>query len=61
VGLHEAFVFQAGAALRNALGDDIIAKYGLTDPMAMTRDRLTRAIMREILEGRGITEVCLSM
>ena len=53
--LYEAFVFQADAALRNALGDDIIAKYGLTDPMAMTRDRLTRAIMREILEGRGIS------
>jgi succinate dehydrogenase/fumarate reductase flavoprotein subunit len=53
--LYEAFIFQAGAVLRNALGDDIIAKYGLNDPMAMTRDRLTRAVMREILEGRGVT------
>ena len=53
--LYEAFVFQAGAVLRNAFGDDIIAKYGLNDPMAMTRDRLTRAIMQEILEGRGVT------
>lgn len=53
--LYEAFIFQAGAVLRNAFGDDIIAKYGLNDPMAMTRDRLTRAIMQEILEGRGIT------
>jgi succinate dehydrogenase/fumarate reductase flavoprotein subunit len=53
--LYEALVFQAGAVLRNALGDDIIAKYGLNDPMAMTRDRLTRAIMQEILEDRGIT------
>jgi len=52
--LYEAFVFQAGAVLRNALGDDIIAKYGLNDPMAMTRDRLTRAVMQEILEGRGV-------
>jgi len=52
--LYEAFIFQAGASLRNALGDDIIAKYGLNDPMAMTRDRLTRAVMQEILEGRGI-------
>jgi len=52
--LYEAFIFQAGAALRNALGDDIIAKYGLNDPMAMTRDRLTRAFMQEILEGRGV-------
>jgi len=53
--LYEGFIFQSGAVLRNALGDDIIAKYGLNDPMAMTRDRLTRAIMQEILEGRGIT------
>lgn len=52
--LYEAFVFQAGAVLRNAQGDDIIAKYGLKDPMAMTRDRLTRAIMQEILEGRNL-------
>ncbi len=52
--LYEAFIFQAGAVLRNALGDDIIAKYGLDDPMAMTRDRLTRAVMQEVLEGRGI-------
>jgi succinate dehydrogenase/fumarate reductase flavoprotein subunit len=53
--LYEAFIFEAGAVLRNALGDDIIAKYGLNDSMAMTRDRLTRAIMQEILENRGIT------
>ncbi|MBE9574066.1 MAG: FAD-binding protein [Proteobacteria bacterium] len=52
--LYEAFVFEAGAMLRNAQGDDIISKYGLKDPMAMTRDRLTRAIMREILEGRDL-------
>jgi succinate dehydrogenase/fumarate reductase flavoprotein subunit len=53
--LYEAFIFQAGAVLRNALGHDIIVKYGLNDRMAMTRDRLTRAIMQEILEGRGVT------
>ena len=52
--LYEAFVFQAGAMLRNAQGDDIIAKYSLSDPMVMTRDRLTRAIMREILEDRDL-------
>jgi len=52
--LYEAFVFQAGAVLKNSKGDDIIAKYGLSDIMAMTRDRLTRAIMQEILEGRSV-------
>ena len=52
--LYEAFVFQAGAVIRNAQGNDIIAKYGLKEPMVMTRDRLTRAIMQEILEGRDV-------
>ena len=49
--LYEAFVFQAGAVIRNTQGDDIIVKHGLSDPMVMTRDRLTRAIMQEILEN----------
>ena len=53
--LYEAFVFGAGAKLKNSKGDDIIARYGLSDPMVMTRDRLTRAIMQEILEGRGVS------
>ena len=52
--LYEAFVFGSGAVLRNAQGEDIIAKHGLHDPMVTTRDRLTRAIMQEILEGRDI-------
>jgi fumarate reductase (CoM/CoB) subunit A len=52
--LYEAFILQAGAVLRNDKGDDIIAKYNLSDPMVMTRDRLTRAIMHEILESRDV-------
>jgi succinate dehydrogenase/fumarate reductase flavoprotein subunit len=52
--LYEALVFQAGAVMRNAHGDDIVVKHGLSDPMIMTRDRLTRAIMHEILEGRDV-------
>jgi len=52
--LYEAFVFQAGAVMRNAQGDDIVAKHGLSDTMVMTRDRLTRAIMHEILERRDV-------
>ncbi len=52
--LYEAFVFRSGGVLRNSRGDDIIEKHGLSDPKAMTRDRLTRAIMVEILEGRGV-------
>ncbi|MFW6147578.1 MAG: FAD-binding protein [Thermodesulfobacteriota bacterium] len=52
--LYEALIFQAGARLKNASGEDIIAKHGLNDPMSMTRDRLTRAVMTEILEGRAV-------
>jgi fumarate reductase (CoM/CoB) subunit A len=52
--LYEGFVFQAGAVMRNNKGDDIIGKHGLSDPMIMTRDRLTRAIMQEIIAGQDV-------
>jgi len=53
--LYEAFVSGAGAELKNSEGKDLIAKHNLSDPMLMTRDRLTRAIMQEILEGRDVS------
>jgi succinate dehydrogenase/fumarate reductase flavoprotein subunit len=52
--LYEAFVFRSGATIRNRMGEDILKRHGLQDPLLMTRDRLTRAIMEEILEGRDI-------
>ena len=52
--LYEAFVFRSGAVIRNSLGEDILIKHNLQDPMVMTRDRLARAIMREILEGNDV-------
>ncbi len=52
--LYEVFVLRAGAKLKNARGEDIIAKQGLSDPMALTRDRLAQAIMREIAEGLDV-------
>jgi succinate dehydrogenase/fumarate reductase flavoprotein subunit len=52
--LYEVFVLGAGAKLKNAKGEDIIAKHGLGDPMVLTRDRLARAIMREIAEGLDV-------
>jgi succinate dehydrogenase/fumarate reductase flavoprotein subunit len=42
------------AVLRNRNGDDILASHGLGDPKSVTRDRLSRAIMAEIVEGRGV-------
>jgi succinate dehydrogenase/fumarate reductase flavoprotein subunit len=52
--LYEVFVLGAGAKLKNAKGEDIIAKHGLSDPMVLTRDRLARAITREIAEGLDV-------
>ena len=52
--VYEDLILDDNAVLRNAQGDDIIARHGLDDPMVMTRDRLARAIMQEVLEGRGV-------
>ena len=52
--LYEALVFQGGAILRNANGEDILRKYGLKEPRAATRDRVSQVITQEILEGRGV-------
>jgi succinate dehydrogenase/fumarate reductase flavoprotein subunit len=43
-----------GAIIRNALGEDVLLKHGLTDYAKVTRDVLVRAIMAEIAAGRGI-------
>jgi len=52
--LYEVVVTEAGAILKNAQGENIIAKHGLSDPLVMTRDRVTRAVMQEILEGLDV-------
>jgi succinate dehydrogenase/fumarate reductase flavoprotein subunit len=51
--LYEDLVLD-NAVIRNMEGDDIIAKYGLGISKPMTRDQVSRAIMSEILEGRGV-------
>ena len=43
-----------GATLKNSLGQDILKVQGITNVTSVTRDRLTRIIMREIIEGRAI-------
>ena len=43
-----------GATIRNSLGEDILAKHGLSDFSLVTRDRLARTIMQEVAEGRGV-------
>ncbi|MEE9202065.1 MAG: FAD-binding protein [Dehalococcoidia bacterium] len=51
--IYEAFVFNGGAVIRNRHGEDIRERHGLQDPMLFTRDRLARALMTEIMEGRA--------
>lgn len=43
-----------GAIIRNSLGEDILKRHGINDFTAVTRDTLTRVIMREIADGRGV-------
>ena len=44
----------AGAILRNSLGEDILQKHGMKDYASLTRDLIARAVVREVIEGRGI-------
>jgi succinate dehydrogenase/fumarate reductase flavoprotein subunit len=53
--MYEALVFRSGAVIRNELGEDVMARHGL-EPATLTRDRLSRAIMSEILAGRATQE-----
>lgn len=43
-----------GATIRNSLGEDILKRHGINGFASVTRDMLTRIIMREITDGRGI-------
>lgn len=52
--LYEVFVLNLGGVLKNARGENVLVKYGLTDPLLMTRDRVARAFMREILNGNDV-------
>ena len=49
----EMFCAREGAVIRNTLDENILEKYDITDPVKMTRDAVSRAIMTEILEGRS--------
>lgn len=52
--LYEAIVARFGAVLKNSLKENIIEKYGMKTPVEMTRDRVTQAVMQEILAGRTV-------
>jgi len=50
---YEDFV-NKGATIKNSLGEDILEKYGIKELKLMTRDMLSRAMIIEITENRGI-------
>ena len=50
---YEGFI-GAGATIRNRLGEDVLERHGMKDFALLTRDVFARAIMTEIIEGRGI-------
>jgi succinate dehydrogenase/fumarate reductase flavoprotein subunit len=50
---YEIFVLNAGAKIKNVLGEEIFARYGMNTPVSVTRDKTARAIITEINEGRG--------
>ena len=43
-----------GATLRNSSAEDILERHGLKDYISVTRDVLTKTIMKEIVSGRGV-------
>jgi fumarate reductase (CoM/CoB) subunit A len=49
----EMFCAREGAIVQNSKGENILEKYDIGDPVKMTRDALSRAIMMEILEGNS--------
>jgi fumarate reductase (CoM/CoB) subunit A len=52
--LYEILVYREGGVIRNSSGEDVLEKHGLVNGANMTRDRVSRACMQEILEGRSI-------
>ncbi|MFW6056127.1 MAG: FAD-binding protein [Chloroflexota bacterium] len=51
---YEVIVAGVNAPLLNCNGEDIRQLHGLEDPHSLTRDNLSIAIMREVVEGRGV-------
>ncbi|MFC1976851.1 FAD-binding protein [Chloroflexota bacterium] len=57
----EVFCAREGAVVRNSLGENILEKYDISSSVKMTRDALSRAIMKEILEGRSPDGMTLTL
>ena len=53
---YECLLLKTGVRLLNRLGEDIVVKHGLADPMLLTRDRLSQAIAKEVVSGLGFED-----
>ena len=51
--LYEFGLDKLGGIIRNGMGEDILRRHGLNDPIIRTRDRISIAMMTELTEGRG--------
>ena len=51
---YEILVAGTEGRLLNAIGEDVVGLHGLDDPLSLTRDVLSIAIMREVAAGRGV-------
>lgn len=51
---YEFTIAMAGARLKNSEGEDILIKYGFSDPKSITRDELSIAVFTEIQEGLDV-------
>lgn len=52
--LYEVVVATLGARLKNSLDENILEKHGMTERIQMTRDRVARAAMEEIIAGNDV-------
>ncbi|MFC2008439.1 FAD-dependent oxidoreductase [Chloroflexota bacterium] len=51
---YEILVAGTGGRLFNSSAEDVLQLHGLDDPLSMTRDVLSIAIMKEVAAGRGV-------
>ena len=53
---YDRFLLDNGGNLFNHQGEDILEKHGLTTPMLLTRDQLSRAIWKELAGGQSFED-----
>jgi len=57
----DVFCAREGGVIRNRLGENILEKYDIADPVRMTRSAVARAMMLEILAGNSPDGMTLTL